>query len=334
MDRRTGAIALLLLALAMAAPVRAQQADTARMATGRRYVQWLYAGRTDTLFALLGPQMRRAVPSAEQLAAGNTAREAQIGTETEVLEERIVPGAPEVTVYVRSARFSKSPTTVDITVVTDAAGTIHGLGIRPRPSLAASRFLDYRTKAEMRLPFEGEWLVFWGGRELAQNYHAATVDQRFAYDLVVRQGESTHTGDGTSVEQYYCWGRAILAPAAGTVVTARDSLPDNRPGVMDRQNAAGNYVMLDHGGGEFSLLAHLRRGSVAVRAGDRVAPGQKLGECGNSGNTSEPHLHFHMQNGPVFGQGEGLPVQFVDYAANGQPVARGEPVRGQTIAPN
>jgi murein DD-endopeptidase MepM/ murein hydrolase activator NlpD len=92
-------------------------------------------------------------------------------------------------------------------------------------------------------------------------------------------------------------------------------------------------VILDHGNGEFSLLAHLRRGSVAVRPGATVAAGQKLGECGNSGNTSEPHLHYHLQNTAVFGRAEGLPAQFMVYTADGRPVTRGEPVRGQTIHP-
>jgi murein DD-endopeptidase MepM/ murein hydrolase activator NlpD len=92
-------------------------------------------------------------------------------------------------------------------------------------------------------------------------------------------------------------------------------------------------VILDHGNGEYSLLAHLRHGSVAVAAGARISAGDKVGECGNSGNTTEPHLHYHLQDTPVFGRAEGLPAQFTGYVADGRPVARGEPVRGQTIHP-
>ncbi|HEX6369574.1 MAG TPA: M23 family metallopeptidase [Longimicrobium sp.] len=320
-------------ALMCAAPLPAQ-ADSARMELGRRYTQWLYAGQTDTLWALFSPEMRRVVPSAEAMAGMRRQIDAQIGTETEVLSERVVEPSPGVTGYIRSARFSRVPMAIDITVVTDASGIIQGLGVRPQaapPTLAPTQFLDYQTKTPLRLPFDGDWYVFWGGRTLEQNYHAAHADQRFAYDIIIRRDGSSHSGDGTALEQYYCWAQPILAPGAGTVVTALDTLPDQRPGMMDPANPPGNHVIVDHGNGEFSLLAHLRRGSVAVRPGQRVEQGQKLGECGNSGNTSEPHLHYHLQNAPVFGAGQGLPALFDGYVADGQPVERGEPVKGQTV---
>lgn len=331
--RRLGV--LVLAAAGYAAPARAQQADDPRMARGRQYTQWLYEGRTDTLYALLAPQMRTVVPSLEAFQGMQAQIQGQLGSETEIVSERIVdPSPPGITVYVRSARFARAPVLLDVTVATDEAGMIHGLGVRApqqQTAAAASPFLEYQTRTALRLPFEGEWFVFWGGRTVQQNYHAAYPDQRFAYDLVVRRDGRSHTGNGTALEQYHCWGQPILAPGAGTVASVVDSLPDQQPGRMDPRNPAGNHVILDHGNGEWSLLAHLRSGSVPVRAGDRVAQGQKLGECGNSGNTSEPHLHYHLQNGPVFGQAQGLPAQFQGYVADGQPVQRGEPVQGQVV---
>jgi murein DD-endopeptidase MepM/ murein hydrolase activator NlpD len=323
------------VALAFAAPLSGQ-ADSARMEVGRRYTQWLYEGQTDTLWALFSPEMRQAVPSAVTLAALHAQLESQLGPETEVVQERLLdPAATQgLTVYVRSVRFEKAPAAVfEVTIATDSAGIIYGLVVRPPEPRgpAPSEFLEYQTRTPLRLPFEGDWYVFWGGRTVEQNYHAAYPDQRFAYDIVVRRDGSSHSGDGTAVEQYYCWGRPILAPGAGTVVTAVDTLPDQRPGSMDPTHPPGNHVIVDHGNGEFSLLAHMRRGSVAVRPGQRVESGQKLGECGNSGNTSEPHLHYHLQNGPTFGAAQGLPAQFNGYLADGQPVARGEPVKGQTV---
>lgn len=330
---RIAAAALVLAGGAM--PAAAQQADSVGMARGRQYAQWLYEGRADTLWALFSPQMRAAIPSADALRTMQQQIQAQTGAETEVVGDRIVdpPPAPGYVVYIRSARFASAPMLLDLTLAMDSAGAIHGLNLRPQQTRdpAPSQFLEYRTKTDLRLPFDGDWYVFWGGRTVDQNYHAAHRDQRFAYDIVVRRDGSSHTGDGTRLEQYHCWGQPILAPGAGTVVTAVDSLIDQQPGQMDPRNPPGNHVVLDHGNGEFSLLAHLRRGSVAVRAGDAVARGQKLGECGNSGNTSEPHLHYHLQNGPVFGQAEGLPAQFNAYTADGRPVPRGEPVKGQTV---
>ncbi|HET7460790.1 MAG TPA: M23 family metallopeptidase [Longimicrobium sp.] len=332
MKTRTALLAAAVLLAA--APVVAQQpADTARMALGRTYARWFFEGRTDTLWALFTPQMRAAVPTAERLAAFRQTVAASAGAETGVVSE----AAREVgagTVYERVSRYATAPVPLRLTIATTAQGAIAGFMIRPAGTDAApSRFLDYTTKTALRLPFDGEWYVFWGGRTREQNYHVIAPDQRFAYDLVVLRDGSTHAGDGTRVEQYHCWGRPILAPGAGTVLTAVDSLADNTPGQMDPAHAAGNHVIIDHGNGEYSLLAHLRRGSVAVHAGQRVAPGDKLGECGNSGNTSEPHLHYHLQNGPAFGRAEGLPAQFIHYTADGRPVERGEPVRGQTIHP-
>ena len=75
----------------------------------------------------------------------------------------------------------------------------------------------------------------------------------------------------------------------------------------------------------------LLNGSVAVEPGDSVSAGDRLGLCGNSGNTSEPHLHFHVQDKPRFGQGNGKPAFFNDYLADGEFVERGEPTRGQSV---
>ena len=83
-------------------------------------------------------------------------------------------------------------------------------------------------------------------------------------------------------------------------------------------------VVLDLGRGEFALLAHLRRGSVRVRKGQRVRAGDALGVCGNSGNSSEPHLHFHLQDrAALFGGARGLPITFA---------GRGRPVQGQFVS--
>ena len=183
----------------------------------------------------------------------------------------------------------------------------------------------------MRLPFEGEWFVFWGGRELKQNYHAANRNQRFAYDFVMHRDGKSHQGDGLALGDYYCWGQPLLSPADAVVVEAVDGLPDQPIGSMDRKHPAGNHLILDLGNGEYALLAHFQQNSLRVKAGDAVKKGETLGLCGNSGNTSEPHLHFHLQTGKGFGEGDGLPAQFQHYQANGQPVPRGEPMRGQTV---
>lgn len=146
----------------------------------------------------------------------------------------------------------------------------------------------------------------------------------------MRDGQR-HSGDPSSLESYHCWGRSILAPAEGVVVRSVDDLPDQAIGASDPAKPAGNHIVIDFGNDEYGVLAHLRRGSVRVAEGDAVTAGQEIGLCGNSGNTSEPHLHFHMQTSPRLDQGEGLPMQFTNYRANDTLIDRGEPRKGEYI---
>ena len=203
------------------------------------------------------------------------------------------------------------------------------LSLKKRP--AATSYLNYQTQTMLTLPFDGEWYVYWGGRTIARNYHAATRDQRFAYDFLVLHNGKSHRGTGERNTDYFCFGLAVYAPGNGVVVSMANAEPDLGPGETRLDNPLGNYVILDHGCGEFSFLAHLRQGSVVVCQGDGVTAGQFIGECGNSGHSSEPHLHYHLQTTATSFQGEGLPAQFSQYIANGKWTLRGEPVAGQKV---
>lgn len=247
-----------------------------------------------------------------------------------------VTRGPEAVFLTRAARgylgdLVTASGTVTASMALDDAGKLAGLTFVPRPPLPPDPHADRPLRARLRLPFDGQWFVFWGGPSATVNYHVVAPDQRHAYDLVIWKDGGTHTGDGTRNEQYHCWGQPVLAPAAGTVVAVENGLPDNPPGKMDARAKAGNHVVLDLGDGAHALLAHLQQGSVAVRLGDRVTAGQRLGLTGNSGNTSEPHLHLHLQDGPTLFRGAGLPVWFDDACVDGQPPARVAPVHGQFV---
>jgi murein DD-endopeptidase MepM/ murein hydrolase activator NlpD len=203
------------------------------------------------------------------------------------------------------------------------------LSLKSKP--AATRYLDYQTQTTLSLPFAGEWYVYWGGRAIAQNYHARARDQRFAYDFMILRDGRSHSGTGRHNEDYFCFGQSIHAPGPGTVVAMDNGEPDRTPGEMPIENPLGNHVIIDHGCGEFSFLAHLRQGSVAVRLGDQVFVGQSIAECGNSGHSSEPHLHYHLQTTGIVFRGDGLPAQFVNYVADNNAITRGEPVAGQQV---
>ena len=95
------------------------------------------------------------------------------------------------------------------------------------------------------------------------------------------------------------------------------------------RRAAGNYVVVEVAPREFLFIAHLQAGSVAVAPGDRVAAGQVIGRVGNSGNSSEPHVHLHLQDTPTSYLGEGIPFFFHGYRVHGVETARGMPIGGR-----
>lgn len=183
----------------------------------------------------------------------------------------------------------------------------------------------YRQKARYTLPFDGEWLVMNGGVTPDTSHSWELAGQRFAYDFVVADGEGRrHVDDGTRPEHYLAHGRPVLAPADGTVVAVRDGVRDApRPGTgwLDwrARDFRGNWVAIRHAGGEHSFLAHLVPGSVRVAPGDRVRRGEAVGLCGNSGHSTEPHLHFQLQDGPDFFGAAGLPVAFSGCVVDGVP---------------
>lgn len=199
------------------------------------------------------------------------------------------------------------------------------------PDTAESGYLDYETQTELELPFNDEWWVFWGGRTVKQNYHAAYDVQRFALDIVQRVNGKTHSGNGSQNEDYYCFGKRLNTPGNGKIVTVVNNLEDNVPGQFNRDFPEGNHVIIDHENGEFSMLAHFKKGSIVVSVGDVVTKGQELGKAGNSGNSSESHLHYQLQTTANPMNGVGLPAQFLNYHADGDLIERGEPVRGQNI---
>jgi murein DD-endopeptidase MepM/ murein hydrolase activator NlpD len=297
---------------------------------GRALTASFYKGEMDALWARFSPEMKKGIGSVENLRGFRTQVEGQAGVEESVADEK-VDSKDGFRIYQRIARFSKAPMRIMVQWTLGPDDSVAGFFIRPVPEAPAREQLEYATKTELRLPFAGPWFVFWGGRTLEQNYHFATVDQRFAYDIVVQRNGRSHAGEGKRNEDYYCFDQKIVAPAAGVVVSVENGVADNVPGVMNAQVPMGNHVILDHGNGEFSFLCHLRQGTVAVKKGDQVKVGDLLGRAGNSGNSSEPHLHFHLQDTGEFAKGRGLPAPFKGYRADGKLVDRGEPVKGQTI---
>jgi len=196
----------------------------------------------------------------------------------------------------------------------------------------------YEQKAILSLPFNGMCLVTDGHDFLSHHRRNLLLTDpfiqqmgitgngsRFGYDFVLVDHERRmFKNTPQRSEDFFCWGKPVLCPGDGKVASMFDGLPDNplyQPPAFDpeahikdpktsMERHMGNYVMIDHGNNEFSLLAHMQKGSVQVNAGDKVARGELIGQIGNSGDSIFPHIHYQLQNGRDLLKSEGLPSKF------------------------
>lgn len=193
----------------------------------------------------------------------------------------------------------------------DDRGRVNTTAVEVRPQPA-------RPMVALRLPLAGRWLVIEGHDY--ETHHRRIFSpinaQRFASDFVALQpGDRLYNDEGTRVTDYASFGAAVVSPGAGVVVARENRLSDNPVGARDDLNPYGNHVVIDHGSGLHSVLAHLQQGSVGVKVGDRVVAGQPVARVGNSGASDLPHLHYHLQKGPELGinRGEGMVALFARY---------------------
>ncbi|MFF5994904.1 M23 family metallopeptidase [Lysinibacillus sp. KU-BSD001] len=207
-----------------------------------------------------------------------------------------------------------------IDVFFDEQWIIHSLSVKPYVTYPSSDKLY--TQNSYCMPVKGEWFVVWGGTNEFINYHYAYENQRYAYDLVQVQNGVSYKDTPLRNENFYAFNQPIFAPADGKVVKVLDGLKDNVPGEMDSSNPAGNYVIIEHKHQEYSLLAHLKQSSIVVNEGDMVKEGQCIGRCGNSGNSSETHLHFHIMDCADFTKAKSIRIRFKDGK---------EPIQGDVV---
>ncbi|ELZ79696.1 peptidase M23 [Haloferax larsenii JCM 13917] len=181
---------------------------------------------------------------------------------------------------------------------------------------------EYETTVDYTLPFRGEWTVHSGSPDPDYSHSWFPVQQRYAYDFV-KTDEHGQTHDGTGgPESFYCFDEPVTAPADGTVIRSPDGHRDHHrtTGWLDplQYRLAGNCVVIKHAPAEYSFLGHLKQGSVCVSEGDTVSRGEEIGRCGHSGNSTEPHLHFQVQDNPRFYLSSSLPLQFTEIAVEGR----------------
>ncbi|MFY8190071.1 MAG: M23 family metallopeptidase [Bacteroidia bacterium] len=167
---------------------------------------------------------------------------------------------------------------------------------------------------ELQMPAKGTWLAANAGHQKWVNYHNNFPPQAFAIDMVkLNEAGRFFENEGVDSSDFYSFGDSVFAPASGYVYQLADGFPTQQiyKGV-DSINPAGNFIQIHFGLNQYLFLAHLQAGSLQVAKGDSVQAGQFLALAGNSGNTSFPHVHIHIQDKPVLNDSlaKGLPFVF------------------------
>ena len=296
----------------------AARPDTA-VESAAAIVRGLHGQDAARVYARFGEPLRQAVSEA-QVRTVVAELEQTLGRLLEVrgLAQSEAPG-PLTTVHL-AAFFERGSRRYEVTL--DSRGTVVGLFVRPfideQPE-GKGPADDYATKRRYRLPVLGAWHVANGGRSKRENHHVGNPQQWYALDLERRAPNPREATAGFEKNaDDPSFGQPVIAPADGVVVTVVDGIPDHEPDHTDRYFIPGNTVVIDHGHAEFSVLGHFRQGSIVVRPGQRVKQAAVLGKVGNSGNSSGPHVHWHLATNADVSRGHGLPIGFAPLTVNGQ----------------
>ena len=201
-------------------------------------------------------------------------------------------------------------------------------------STAEIAVISYQLTTKLNFPLTATWYVS-NGIDVSGT-HRWGIGQEFAYDLVkVDEEGNSGKGDETKPQSFYAYGQNVLAPADGVVYETRDGiddtpvsqLADDDPSVVNKKILAyqivlrkrygvrgtdGNYIIMDHGNSEYSVFVHLKKGSLRIKKGDRVKRGDIIAQVGQSGLSTEPHLHYEVVSDPDPFKQRGLPVVFYD----------------------
>lgn len=276
----------------------------------------------DAIFLSFSPEMQNALPI-DKTKAFLIGLKQQAGkiTKREFLKY-------EQTYASYKTNFERSLFAVNISV--DNNSRINGLFVKPFNESNLPK-LD-RNVTKLILPFTDEWTVIWGGDSKELNYHVGNEAQKNAFDLVITsdKGKSFKTAGKTN-DDYFAFGKELISPCDGEVVLVVDGIKDNTPGTLNPVYVPGNTVIIKTANNEYLFFAHFKRHSIVVKEGLKVKQGQLLGLCGNSGNSSEPHLHFHIQNVEDVNSATGVKCYFDKIFVNGQIKTDYSPIQKEKI---
>lgn len=275
------------------------------------------------VYELFSAQMQSYLPldKTKEFISG---MKAQSGTITEVKFERY----ENATYASYKATFEEGIFSLNIALDNDSK--ISGLFLKPYVDM--SHPVMERNKTKLILPFKEKWDVVWGGDTKELNYHVESRAQKNAFDIVIKDesGKSYKT-DGKANEDYYAFGKEIIAPCKGEIVLVVDGVKDNIPGKLNPVYVPGNTVIIKTENNEYLFFAHFKQNSIVVKQGQIIEQGDLLGLCGNSGNSSEAHIHFHIQNVENMTEATGVKCYFEEIMVNGEIRKDYSPIQNDAI---
>ncbi|MBS1772604.1 MAG: peptidoglycan DD-metalloendopeptidase family protein [Bacteroidetes bacterium] len=303
--------------------VFAQEKESNKKAVDK-FVAYYNASLYDSVFVMFSPEMQNALPLDRTKEFLGNVKE----TYGSITDKKFTKYAQGFASY----KTIFTNTVLALNMAVDESGIIKGMSIKPFQEESDAPVKQMRVKTKLILPFNEIWYVGWGGDTKELNYHVESRAQKNAFDwLMIDKDSSTHYGDGKKNEDYYAFGKPIFAPCDGEIVLAIDGVKDNVPGEMNSFNVGGNMVILKTINNEYLVFCHFKHQSVKVKEGQTVKQGQTLGLCGNSGHSSEPHLHFHIQDVEDMNKATGIKAYFDNIIVNGQLKTDYSPIKDEMI---
>jgi len=288
-----------------------------------KFEQYYNSDKYDSIFAMFDANMQNALPP-EKTTKFLADLKDQAGNITQRQFIKLVKG----TVAVYKTNFEKALFTLNMSL--DNNLKINGLSVRPYAD--ETKPTPARNTTKLILPFKDEWTVVWGGDTKELNYHVSTPAQKNAFDIVITDAKgNSYKTDGKTNEDYYAFGKELIAPCDGEVVLVVDGVKDNVPGQMNTYNVGGNMVIIKTANNEYLVFCHFKHQSIKVKEGQKIKQGELLGLCGNTGNSSEAHLHFHIQNIEDLNTATGVKCYFEKLTVNGEVKQDYSPVKNDKI---
>ena len=312
-----------ILTIVLANTAIAQQETSTSKKVANEFQKKYNTNDYEGIFNMFAKEMKNFMPHDKTLAFLSA-----LNTQAGNINKRTFIKYPQANVALYKTTFERAVVALFISV--DANSKINGLMVKPY--VAEKLPVLKRNTSKLILPFKDEWTVFWGGDTKEENYHVAYKSQKKAFDMIITDADGkSYKSDGKNNEDYYAFGKELLAPANGEVVLVVDGIKDNKPGVMNPNYIPGNTVIIKTINNEYLFFAHFKQHSIKVKQGQKVQQGDVLGLCGNSGNSSEPHLHFHIQNVEDMNIATGAKAYFKEILVNGELIKEHSPVKFEKV---